>query len=137
MFRKVVLGAVACGVLLSACATKADHVSASYVSPLQYSNFDCDQVRMEMIRVSARVHEVAGVQNKQAKEDAWATGIGIVVFWPALFFLFKGDRKEELARLKGEYDALNEVAIEKKCPVAAEIQAAKDKHEAEQAAKKR
>lgn len=122
--------------LLSACATKADHVSAAYISPLQYGGYDCDQVRAEMIRVSAHVQEVAGVQNRQAKQDAWATGVGVVIFWPALFFLFKGDRKDELARLKGEYDALNEAAIQKKCPVAEEIRQAKEAQEAAKAAKK-
>ena len=44
------------------------------------------------------------------------TGAGIILFWPALFFL--GGTKEqeaEYARLKGEYEALDRVAVQKNC----------------------
>ncbi len=45
-------------------------------------------------------------------------GRAIVVFWPAAFFV-KGDgaTATELARLKGEFDTLQQVAIEKNCDV--------------------
>lgn len=123
MFRKILVASLCAG-LLSACATPADKVSATYVSPITYSPYDCDQIRMELVRVSAKVQEVAGVQNKQAKNDKIATGVGIVLFWPALFFLASSDKKEELANLKGQYDALSAAAIQKKCPVASELEAA-------------
>lgn len=42
-------------------------------------------------------------------------GVGLVLFWPALFFLAEGDKKEELANLKGQYDALDQAAIQKRC----------------------
>ena len=136
MIRKLV--AVAAAMSLAGCATAPEKIGATYVSPLQYSNYDCDQVRMEMVRVSQKVHEVAGVQKKEANKDAWATGVGLVVFWPALFFLAGGnDRKEELAGLKGNYDALSEVAIQKKCPVADEIKAARDAEDAKTKSKKK
>lgn len=91
---------------------------AVYVS----SGYDCEQVRSEPMRVSGRVREVAGAQKQQADSDAIAMGVGLVLFWPALFFLAGGnDRKEELSRLKGEYDALEQAAIQKTCPVAAEL----------------
>lgn len=112
---------------LAACASSPDRISASYVSPMQYSGHDCDQVRMEMLRISSKVREVAGAQRQQANNDAVAMGVGLVLFWPALFFLAGGnDRKDELANLKGHYDALTEVAIQKKCPVADELRAAED-----------
>lgn len=92
---------------------------------MQYGSYDCDQIRAEMVRVSSRVKEVAGAQQRQARNDAVAVGVGLVLFWPALFFLMSDDQKEELARMKGEYDALESAAIQKKCPVADEIKAAK------------
>jgi len=116
--------------LLVGCASNPNKIQASYVSPLQYSHLDCDQIRMEMVRVSARVSEVSGAQKKQANGDAVAMGVGLVIFWPALFFLAGGDRKEELARLKGEYEALQSAAIEKKCSYAEEMQAAAAEAEA-------
>ena len=120
------LVALLCAGSLSACATAPDRISGSYVSPIQYSSYDCDQIREELVRISARVSEVSGAQKKQADSDAIAMGVGLVVFWPALFFLAGGnDRKEELARLKGEYEALESSAIQKKCSFAGELSAAR------------
>lgn len=97
---------------------------------MQYGSYDCDQIRTEMVRVSARVKEVAGAQQRQARNDQIAVGVGLVLFWPALFFLMSDDQKEELARMKGEYEALESAAIQKKCPVAEEIQTARDEQKA-------
>lgn len=110
---------------LSACAPHADKIQPAYVSPLQYSNYSCKQIRMEMSRISRRVNEVAGIQDKQASKDSAALGVGLVIIWPALFFMIGSDQKEELARLKGEYEAIEQAAIQKECDVAKEIQAAK------------
>ncbi|MDP3173808.1 MAG: hypothetical protein Q8M88_05180 [Phenylobacterium sp.] len=112
---------------VAACASSPDKIGATYVSPIQYSSYDCDQIRLEMVRLSAKVREVSGAQRNQASNDAVAMGVGLVLFWPALFFLAGGnDRKEELGNLKGQYDALTEAAIQKKCPVADEIRSAHD-----------
>lgn len=107
----------ACAALsLAACATAPDKISASYVSPLQYQSYDCGQIRMELIRIGQRVDQVTGQQRREATSDAWAMGVGLVLFWPALFFLAGGnDKKEELGRLKGEYDALQSAAVQKQC----------------------
>jgi len=61
-------------------------------------------------------------------------GVGLVLFWPALFFLAGSDKKDELARLKGEYDALEQAAIQKDCMIASELREARQQREA--AAKK-
>lgn len=119
---KKIIAVVLSAAMLTACATAPDRIQGSYVSPMQYSGYDCDQIRSELLRVSGKVREVAGAQKRQSNNDAIAMGVGLVLFWPALFFLASGsDRKEELARLKGDYDALEQAAIQKKCPVAEEI----------------
>jgi len=104
-----------------ACAKNPDKISAKYVSPLQYEHLDCEQIRLEIQRVNRRISEVSGVQRKERRQDSVATGVGIVLFWPTLFFLMGGDKKDDLARLKGEYEALQTVAIQKKCSFAAEM----------------
>ena len=125
MYRKIV--AVTTALCLASCATAPEKIGATYVSSLQYSGYDCDQLRMEMVHISSKVAEVSGAQKRQANNDAVAMGVGLVLFWPALFFLAGGnDRKAELGNLKGQYDALTEVAIQKKCPVADELKAAQD-----------
>jgi hypothetical protein len=97
------------------CATNPDRLGSTYVSPVQYQSYDCEQVLAEKMRVERRVTELTGKQAKAAKGDKVAMGVGLVLFWPALFFLAGGDHKEELERLKGEYEALDIVWIEKKC----------------------
>jgi hypothetical protein len=67
----------------------------------------------KMESVSGRASEVAGVQDSNKTTDAWVTGAAIVLFWPAAFFV-KGDgpTAAELARLKGEFEALEKATIE-------------------------
>ncbi len=103
---------------ISACASSSGDVRASYVSPLQYQGYTCQQISAEAARVSSRAAEVAGVQDQKRTNDQVATGVAIVVFWPAAFFVGgDGPTAVELARLKGEYEALENIAIEKKCNV--------------------
>lgn len=87
-----------------------------YVSPLSYQHLSCHQIAAEAERVSRRASEVSGVQDSNRSADALATAGAIVLFWPAAF-LIKGDGNTaaELGRLKGEFEALEKVAIERNC----------------------
>jgi hypothetical protein len=62
---------------------------------------------------------VAGAQDAKATNDAIATGVAIVVFWPAAF-LVSGDRAQaaELATLKGQMNAIEQAGISKGCQIA-------------------
>lgn len=111
------------------CSTAPDKISSSYVSPLQYQHFTCDQVGGELLRVNRKIMEITGQQQKEARKDAIAMGVGLVLFWPALFFLMGDDKKAELSRMKGEYDALEQVAITKDCRIAGELQEARKQRE--------
>ena len=59
---------------------------------------------------------LAGVQDEKATNDAVATGVGAVLFWPSLFFI-KGDGQTaaELGRLRGEFEAIEQASIQKNC----------------------
>jgi hypothetical protein len=111
---------------LAGCASHADNVQANYVSPLQYQDYSCHQIREELVRLSHKVNEISGLQDKRAGNDEVAMGVGLVLFWPALFFLPGNDHHVELAELKGDYDALQEAAIQKNCDVAKEMKAAEE-----------
>ena len=123
--RKFVNGFVISSFILAGCASSPDEISGKYVSPLQYQQYNCNQIRMEMMRVSRKVNEVAGHQQGEADGDAAALGVGLVLFWPALFFMIGDDKEEELSQLKGEYEALERAAIEKECNVTDEIEEAR------------
>ncbi len=122
--KKTVIATCCAALMVAGCATRAANVTAQYVTPIQYSNYSCEQVRTELVQISARVREVSGQQDRKASNDALATGVGIVLFWPALIFLMSGDHAAELSNLKGHYEALTITARQKNCAVAAELAAA-------------
>lgn len=104
--------------MLAGCASKPENISASYISPVQYDGYSCQQLRAEASRLSGRAAEVTGAQSSKASGDAVAMGVGLVLFWPSLFFI-KGDgtTATEVARLKGEMDAVEQASIAKKCGI--------------------
>lgn len=116
--RRTVLAALAAGSLLGACASSSDKVAATYVSPIQYSSLTCTQIREESARVVTRAQLASGVQDDQRKTDQVVTVVGAVVFWPSLFFL-QGDNQKtaELARLKGEMEALEQASVQRNCRI--------------------
>ena len=72
---------------------------------------------MEMERVTDRANELHGTLKKKADNDTAQMAVGMLLFWPTLFFLEGGDGPEatEYSHLKGERDALEKVAVEKQC----------------------
>lgn len=109
--------AVAGSLALSACASSPDKMTAMSVSTLSYQNYDCDQIAAESQRVERRVAELYGQLKKTANDDSAQMAVGLLLFWPTLFFLEGGDGPEavEYRRLKGEYEALERVSVQKKC----------------------
>jgi hypothetical protein len=114
---KRVITAAIMAATLAGCASSPDKMAAAYVSPIQYQDYDCKQIGGELARVSRRAQELYGQLDKTASNDGAQMAVGLVLFWPALFFLEGGDGPEaaEYARLKGERDALEQVAIQKHC----------------------
>lgn len=114
-------GRIIASVLLAAlfgqgCASTSDKISAQYVSPIQYQNYSCNQLAEEAQRLSSRVAQLSGAQDQKATNDAIVTGVAIVVFWPAAFLVGGNDQTTaELSRLKGEFDTIERVSIQKNC----------------------
>ena len=107
----------ALAVLLSGCATSSKDIATSYVSPVQYQNYDCDQFAAESQRLTTRVQQLGGRLDEAASNDKAIVGVGMLLFWPALFALGGTKQQEaEYGRLKGEAEALQHAAVAKKCP---------------------
>jgi hypothetical protein len=99
------------------CSTASKDIATVSVSPLQYQSYDCDQLASESQRVQTRVVQLGGRLDEAAANDKAITGAGIILFWPALFALGGTKQQEaEYGRLKGEYEAIQQTAITKKCP---------------------
>lgn len=105
-------------VILAGCATPPKDIAPAYVSTGLYENLSCAQLRQEAEGVSARAVAAYGQQEKNRNQDAAMTGVGVILFWPALFFM-KGDGADaaELARLKGEMEAIERVNRVKNCGI--------------------
>jgi len=101
----------------SGCATSPDKMQAAYVSPLKYKSYDCEQLVEERENVSRHEQDLYRTLKKEADKDAAQMGVGLVLFWPALFFLEGGDGPQaaEYSRLKGDERALEGAAVQKKC----------------------
>lgn len=102
--------------ILGGCATSSEKIATAYVSPMQYQSYDCEQMAIEGTRLNQRVLSLQAQVDKAASNDKALTGVGMILFWPALFALGGNQQQEaEYGRLKGEYDALQQAAVTKKC----------------------
>jgi len=101
------------------CASQPDKLESQYVSPLHYQDYDCERIEQELEIVSNRVTTPYTDLKKKADGDSAQMAVGMIIFWPALFFLEGGDGPEanEYSRLKGEKAALDEIAVHKKCRI--------------------
>jgi len=103
--------------IMSGCASKSTKIPITYVSPNEYASLSCTALENEMRDISQRVATITGQVDKEASADAWQMGVGLVLFWPALFFLEGGDGtlQSNYALLKGKYEAVSTQYSRKGC----------------------
>jgi hypothetical protein len=113
-------GALATALSLTAagCASRSEDVAAAYVSPTAYSSYSCRELSAEAQRVSAAAAAAAGAQDSSRTKDVVATTAAVVIFWPAAFFVGGNNAQTaELARLKGQMQAVEDASIQKRCGI--------------------
>lgn len=104
--------------MLSGCASSSTSLGTQYVSPSKYQPYDCTQLASEAQRLQSRVIELGGRLDQASSNDKALMVVTLVLFWPAAFALGGTKAQEaEYSRLKGEVDAVQISAIEKKCQV--------------------
>ncbi len=114
--QKTIATVLAASIALGGCATSSSNIAASYTSPMQYQAYDCPQLIGEAQRIHGRVNQLAGRLDEAASNDKVLVGVGMVLFWPVLFALGGTKQQEaDYARLKGEYDAVQQALIARKC----------------------
>lgn len=109
---------VLAGAALAGCASASTDIAPSYVSPVAYQSYNCQQLALEAQGISQRAAALSGAQDNQRTKDGLATAAAIVVFWPAAFFV-GGDKQTaaELANMKGQMVAIEQASIAKKCNI--------------------
>jgi hypothetical protein len=119
MKQKILTLALSSTLVLGACASHPDKIAAASVSTLQYQDYNCKQIGAEVARINDDLIDLYGRLDKKASNDSAQMAVGMILFWPTLFFLEGGDGVEasEYSKLKGEMEALETVAIKKECGI--------------------
>lgn len=120
MQRRISTASIVAGLstalIVAGCASSSKDIAGAYISPMQYQNYDCDQLSAEATRLGVRVQQLGGRLDEAASNDKALTAVSLILFWPAAFALGGNKTQEtEYARLKGEFDALQQAAVVKRC----------------------
>jgi hypothetical protein len=100
----------------SGCATRPANVAPTAVSSLRYDERTCKVLLREAEDVGQQLFDASARLDTKATNDAVAMGVGLILFWPALFIVGGGQGLEqEVARLKGEQIALNRKLLQQDC----------------------
>lgn len=110
MSSKLILVAAFAGVL-GACAKSPESIAPSYVSEMGYRSWSCPQLAEEGSRVSAALAR-ASTQQEQARTN---DTIGVILIGVPTASLSGDNIAPEVARLKGEQEAIRRAGITKNC----------------------
>ena len=103
-------------VLGTGCASRSGEVRPKPTDPSAYALWTCDRLFDETDAVQQQAADVAYAVDSRAGNNLIAMGLGVTVFWPALLAMRPdGPEAQELAELKGRFEALRSVASAKAC----------------------
>lgn len=97
--------------VLSACAKSPGKISPALVTSDIYMSRTCEDLVAETTRIDTDLGTLSASQKKAARADVIALiVVGIPVTW-----LYKGDKGKQIAQLKGEMLAVEDVAMAQEC----------------------
>ena len=106
--RKLLI--IASVLVLSACATRPDSIRASFVSHERFIDLPCNDLAIKLAETRANLAVLSQKQNNKANGDA--AGVFLLGI---PFSKLTGDYEGEIARLKGEVEAIETAQIKNKC----------------------
>lgn len=97
--------------LLSGClntATPPSQITSSYISPVSYASYSCDQLSIEQMSLARRENQLAIAQEQRRKSSQ------VQAFW---YGFGNGDGVEasELANVRGQQEAVRSSMAMKRC----------------------
>ena len=95
---------------LSSCANRPSSISASYVSHEKYMDYSCTQLATKIGDARGELQKYSDMQNSKANLDA---GTVFFVLIPAS--QLAGDHEGDVAKWKGEVEAINTAQVKLKC----------------------
>lgn len=102
---------LAATLMLAACAKSPDSIAPAYVSGLQYQSLDCKQLALEDDRVSQALVRASKQQENARTNDT----VGVLLIGLPVSSMSGDNIAPEIARLKGEQDALRRQRLDKRC----------------------
>jgi hypothetical protein len=97
-------------VLVTACASRPESISASYVSHEKYIAGDCLRLSTQMSDARAELTKVSAMQDSKATADAWGVFLVLVPVSK-----LTGDHAGDVAKWKGEVEAIETAQIKNNC----------------------
>lgn len=109
MFVKVIM---AIGLVSSVvgCANRPESIAASYISHEKYSSLNCAQLATRMSDTRSELDKFSKMQDSKANGDAFG-----VFLLGIPFSKLSGDHQGDVARLKGEVQAIDTAQIKANC----------------------
>jgi hypothetical protein len=103
--------AVGICIFAGACAKSPESIAPSYISPMTYGQYQCDQLGAEAQRVEGALVQVSAQQRQARSNDT----VGVIFLGLPVSSLSGGNVADQVARLKGEQQTLRQVMTEKRC----------------------
>ncbi|MCG6122059.1 MAG: hypothetical protein MEP57_05055 [Microvirga sp.] len=104
----------AAGLALAACAKHPDSIAPSYVSEVGYQSWSCAQLGEETQRLSSALAAASTRQEQARSNDV----MGVILIGLPVSSLSGDNIAPEIARLKGEQEAVRKARISKDCRAA-------------------
>jgi len=107
---------------VAGCASRSADVKPLPTSAADFANWSCEALHDEAERVQHRAADVAYAVDANHGNNVIVFTLGTTVFWPALLAMRPdGPDAQELARLKGRFEALQSAAAARGCPPPSEV----------------
>ena len=97
-------------ILTTSCATRPESIPVSYVAFEKYTDGSCTQLTTQMEDARTQLAKVSKQQDAKANGDAFGVFLLLIPISK-----LTGDHAAEVAKWKGEIEAIETAQIKKKC----------------------
>ncbi|MDO8385389.1 MAG: hypothetical protein Q7T13_03190 [Polaromonas sp.] len=104
------LGLAAISIVMAGCANRPESIRASHVSHEKFTHLDCTALATKMASTRADLDKFSKMQDTKANGDAFG-----VFLLGIPFSKLSGDHEGDVARLKGEVEAIETAQVKGQC----------------------
>ena len=97
--------------ILAGCAKSPESIAPAYISELAYSGWQCSQMAGETARLNAALATASAQLEKARGNDL----VGVILIGLPVSSLSGDNIAPEIARLKGEQEAIRKAMMSKRC----------------------